>query len=109
MENTAVKLKYGLFPSCCLSILLVVVFCYSSTASFAQDATVTVSAVLVKDLHVKRVKVGDTIQAKTTSAMALKDGKQLKEGARLIGHITTINVKADKTTPSQIGVVFDKV
>jgi hypothetical protein len=61
-----------------------------------------------KLVHVKRVKVGDTVTAHLTAAAKLRDGTELPKGSKLIGTITEIKVKSDKEGPSKLGLLFDK-
>ncbi len=61
-----------------------------------------------KLVHVKRVKVGDTVTAHLTAPAKLRDGTELPKGTKLIGTITEIKVKADKEGPSKLGLLFNK-
>jgi len=80
-----------------------------SLAAIAQDKpTDTLPAVLLNELHVKRVKVGRIVRAKTTSRVVLKNGRVLETGTRLIGRVTIVSPKKDGT-PSQLGLLFDRV
>jgi hypothetical protein len=81
----------------------------STLALAADPPSTSVVAELAKEMHVKRVKVGDKVYAKITKAIVLKDGQKLKDGTKLVGHVTKINIKASKESPSQLGLVFDKV
>jgi len=109
-ENTAMKTQCRRNSTVyLLSVLLAVSILFVAVSFAADNPSPTVTAVIGKDLHVKRVKVGETIYAKTTQVLVLKDGRHLKEGTKLIGHITVINIKPTSDTPSQLGLVFDKV
>jgi hypothetical protein len=74
-----------------------------------EKPTPAASAVLVKELHVKRVNVGDTVFARTTSRIVLNDGKVINEGTRLVGRVTAVNVKPGSGAPSQLGLLFDRI
>ncbi len=75
----------------------------------AEEPSQSIVVTLSKEMHVKRVKVGDKVEARTTAPLVLKDGTKLASNAKITGKVTTVNVKADKTTPSQIGILFDQV
>jgi hypothetical protein len=62
-----------------------------------------------KLVHVKRVKVGDTVTAHLTEPAKLRDGTELPKGSKLVGTITEIKVKSDKEGPSKLGLLFTKV
>jgi hypothetical protein len=59
-----------------------------------------VSAELTKRIDAKKAKVGDEVEAKTTSATKLPNGTDLPKGTKLVGKITDVRVKsgADKTS-----------
>jgi hypothetical protein len=84
------------------------VLVFAAAALAADNPSPSVSAYITKDLHVKRLKVGDKFFAKTNQILILKDGTKLKEGTKLVGRITVVTAK-DKETPSKLGMVFDKV
>lgn len=88
-----------------IALFLIVAVC----AVAQQKPSTSASAVLGKDLHVRRVKVGDTVYAKTTSRVVLNDGKVINEGTRLVGRVTAVNVKPGTGTPSQLGLLFDRI
>ena len=62
-----------------------------------------------KLVHVKRVKVGDTVTAHLTAPAKMRDGTELPKGSKLVGTITEIKVKPDNEGPSKLGLVFTKV
>jgi len=59
--------------------------------------------------HVSRVKVGDTVTAHLTTPAKLRNGTELPKGTKLVGTVTEIKVKADKESPSKLGLLFTKV
>jgi hypothetical protein len=61
-----------------------------------------------KLVHVKRVKVGDSVTAHLTAPAKLRDGTELPKGSKLVGSITEIKVKADNEGPSKLGLLFTK-
>src|SRR5664279_810919 len=62
-----------------------------------------------KLVHVKRVKVGDTVTAHLTAPTKMRDGTELPKGSKLVGTITEIKVKSDNEGPSKLGLLFTKV
>lgn len=75
-------------------------------AGSASQAS-NVSAELTRSLDSKHAKVGDPVEAKTTSKALLADGTKLPKGTKLIGHVTEVSreTKAHKT--SQLAFAFD--
>src|ERR1700728_1494907 len=63
-------------------------------------AAAPVSAELTKRIDVKKAKVGDEIDVKTTSNAKLPDGTDLPKGTRLVGKVTDVHARsnADKTS-----------
>jgi len=62
-----------------------------------------------KLVHVNRIKVGDTVTAHLTAPAKMRDGTALPKGAKLVGTVTEVKVKADKEGPSKLGLLFSKV
>jgi hypothetical protein len=62
-----------------------------------------------KLIHVKRVKVGDTVTAHLTAPAKMRDGTELPKGSKLVGTITELKVKSDNEGPSKLGLLFTKV
>jgi hypothetical protein len=63
-------------------------------------AAAPVSAELTKRIDVKKAKVGDEVDVKTTSNAKLPDGTDLPKGTRLVGKVTDVHSRsnADKTS-----------
>ena len=59
--------------------------------------------------HVKRVKTGDAVSAHLTAPARLRDGTELPKGSKLVGSITDVKVKVDKTGSSKLGLLFTSV
>jgi hypothetical protein len=74
-----------------------------------ESAITRFDATLEKDIHAKRVKVGDNVSARVKTPFALKDGTKIPKNSKLVGHVTEVNQKADQSGPSTIGLLFDKV
>jgi hypothetical protein len=81
---------------------IVVGFFVLATAQVRFDAT------LEKDLHAKRVKVGDTFTARIKSEVVLQDGTRVPKNSKLQGHVTEVK-KAEGKEPSMLGLLFDRL
>jgi hypothetical protein len=75
----------------------------SASAAQASD----VSAELTKKIDSKDAKVGDSVEAKTTSEMRLADGTKLPKGTRLVGHVTEVSRKSSEEKTSHLAFGFD--
>jgi hypothetical protein len=93
------------------TILAFIIFALFTVAASASDQSTSAKfdATLEKDLHVKRVKVGDAVSARVKTAVQLTDGTKVPKGAKLLGHVTDVKQKADESGPSRMGLLFDKV
>src|SRR5215469_12320999 len=85
-----------------------VAFAQAQAAPTAQSSSPEIHAVLEKVVHPKKVKVGDEVTARMTDPTKLKDGTELPKGAKIIGKVTEVKMKADKEGPSKLGLLFDK-
>lgn len=72
------------------------------------QASPEIHAVLEKMVHVKKAKVGDTVTARVTETVKLKDGTEITKGSKLVGKVTEVKAKADKEGPAKLGLLFDK-
>lgn len=75
-------------------------------AGAASQAT-NVSAELTRNLDSKHAKVGDPVEAKTTSKALLADGTKLPKGTKLIGHVTQVSRRTKAHKTSQLAFAFD--
>jgi len=80
----------------------------TQASSSAPASSPEIHAVLDKIVHPKKVKVGDEVVARMTESAKLKDGTELPKGAKVIGKVTEVKIKADKEGPSKLGLLFDK-
>lgn len=62
-----------------------------------------------KLIHAKRVKIGDAVTAHLTAPVKLGNGALLPKGSKLVGNITDLKIKADKESPSKLGLLFTGV
>jgi hypothetical protein len=92
-----------------ISTLLAAIFFPLIAGFFVfASAQVRFDATLEKDLHAKRVKVGDTFTARIKSEVVLQDGTKIPKNSKLQGHVTEVK-KSENTEPSRIGLLFDKL
>jgi hypothetical protein len=82
-----------------------------STAPTTGDGTavqfVSLYAELGKNLSAKSGKIGDAVEAKTTTEAALPDGTKLPKGTRLVGRVTEVQSRSGHDKPSRLGFEFD--
>ena len=67
------------------------------------------AAQLQNTLDVRRAHVGDQVVLKTTEAIKQNGHTMVNKGARLIGHITEVQQRAQGNAESRIGLVFDRL
>jgi hypothetical protein len=66
------------------------------------------NATLEQSLDSKKLKIGDTVNARTTEDVRLEGKTVIPKGAKLIGHVTQASAKSKGDTDSSLTVVFDK-
>lgn len=76
---------------------------FTGAASQATD----VSARLTRNLDSRHAKVGDPVEAKTTSKALLANGTKLPKGTKLIGHVTEVSRETKAHRSSQLAFAFD--
>src|SRR5205085_1466739 len=67
------------------------------------------AAQLQNTLDVRRAHVGDQVVLKTTEAIKQNGHTMVNKGARLIGHVTEVQQRAQGNAESRIGLVFDRL
>jgi hypothetical protein len=67
-----------------------------------------VNAELTKRIDAKKAKVGDTVEAKTTSAVKLPDGTELPKGTKLAGKVTDVRARSNSDKTSHIAFNLDE-
>ena len=77
-----------------------------AAASSAEAANV--SAELTKRIDTKNAKVGDEVNAKTTSAAKLSDGTNLPKGTKLVGKVTDVRAKSNDDKTSHLAFALDR-
>jgi hypothetical protein len=76
----------------------------SASAAEATDVT----AELTKKVDTKNAKVGDQVEAKTTSSAKLADGTKLPKGTRLLGKVTEVHARSNADKSSHLAFSFDR-
>ena len=56
----------------------------------------------------KKAKVGDTVEAKTTSAVKLPDGTELPKGTKLTGKVTDVRARSNSDKTSHLAFNLDE-
>jgi hypothetical protein len=74
----------------------------------ATAAAAPVSAELTKRIDVKKAKVGDEVDVKTTSNAKLPDGTDLPKGTKLIGKVTDVHAKSNTDKTSHLAFDLDR-
>lgn len=93
------------------SLVSVVIFAMALQAQpgVAQaPAGVSVNAELTKGIDVKKAKVGDLVNAKTTDAVKLADGTELPKGTKLVGKVTDARAKSGSDKTSHLAFSLDQ-
>jgi hypothetical protein len=75
---------------------------------FECGAGVRVNAELTKRIDSKRAKAGETVEARTTSAVKLPDGTELPKGIKLAGKVTDVRARSNTDKTSHIAFNLDQ-
>jgi hypothetical protein len=67
-----------------------------------------VNAELTKRIDSKRAKAGETVEARTTSAVKLPDGTELPKGTKLAGKVTDVRARSNTDKTSHIAFNLDQ-
>jgi len=78
----------------------------SANAGLASGTTI--NAKLTKSLDSKKAKVGDPVEAKTTSDVKAEGKTVLPKGSKLLGKVTQASARANGDAQSAITIVFDR-
>jgi hypothetical protein len=80
-----------------------------ATAAVGARAVVgsSVSAELTKGIDTKKAKIGDEVDAKTTTAAKLPDGRELPKGTKLVGKVTDVRAKSKEDKTSHLAFSLD--
>ncbi|MCU1223103.1 MAG: hypothetical protein JWQ42_1196 [Edaphobacter sp.] len=77
-------------------------------AAISSAYAVNVSAELTKRIDTKNAKVGDEVNAKTTSTANLADGTNLPKGTKLVGKVTDVRAKSSADKTSHLAFALDR-
>jgi len=66
-------------------------------------------AELTKSLDSKKLKEGDSVSAKVTAELHMRDGGVIPRGSILTGHVTEAKAKSKGDPQAALGIVFDKI
>lgn len=73
-----------------------------------QVQAASVSAELTKGIDTKKAKVGDEVNAKTTSETKLPDGTDLPKGTKLTGNIVDVKAKSKEQNDSHLVLALNR-
>jgi hypothetical protein len=102
---------------CCLSfVVLAISICSAqstepspqSNASAAPAARAAIPTSLAKSLDAKKLKVGDEVITNTTLGMQIH-GTFIASGSKVVGHVTSVETRAQGGPQSSLGIAFDKI
>jgi hypothetical protein len=79
----------------------------AQAAASAASAT-NVSAELTRKIDTKNAKVGDEVNARTTSAAKLADGTNLPKGTKLVGKVVDTHAKSNVDKTSHLAFSLDR-
>lgn len=77
-----------------------------TSASLSADTTI--DAELTKSIDARKAKAGDEVVARVRNDVRQEGKVVLKHGAKLIGHVTQAQAKANGQENSQLGILFDR-
>jgi hypothetical protein len=67
-----------------------------------------VNAELIKRIDAKKAKVGETVEARTTSAVNLPDGTEFPKGTKLAGKVADVKARSNTDKTSHIAFNLDQ-
>ncbi|HMF53910.1 MAG TPA: hypothetical protein VK593_06145 [Edaphobacter sp.] len=80
----------------------------SQQAAQVQVQAASVSAELTKSIDTKKAKVGDAVNAKTTSPAKLPDGTDLPKGTKLVGNVVEVTPKSKDQKNSHLVLALNR-
>ena len=80
----------------------------TSGANAGLASGTTINAKLTKSLDSKKAKVGDAVEAKTTSDVKSEGKTVLPKGSKLLGKVTQTSARANGDAQSAVTIVFDR-
>jgi hypothetical protein len=91
-----------------LPVAMVAFALHGQTSASNAAPGIRVNAELTKRIDSKKAKVGETVEAKTTSAVKLPDGTELPKGAKLLGKVTDVKARSNSDNTSHIAFKLDQ-
>jgi hypothetical protein len=80
----------------------------ATTATSANPARAAIPTLLSKSLDAKKLKVGDEVTTKTSIGMRAQ-GAFIPSGSNVVGHVTSVQTRANGDAQSSLGITFDKI
>jgi len=80
----------------------------SGAVQSGKTATAAVSAELTKRIDVKKARVGDEVDVRTTSNAKLPDGMDLPKGTKLVGKVTDVHAKSNTDKNSHLAFDLER-
>jgi hypothetical protein len=103
-EKRGDSVKYFLL----LPVAMVAIALHGQTSASNAAAGIRVNAELTKRIDAKKVKVGEAVEARTTSAVNLPGGTQLPKGTKLTGKVTDVKARSNNDKTSHIAFNLDQ-
>ncbi|MGA2369649.1 MAG: hypothetical protein ACLPPV_10000 [Candidatus Korobacteraceae bacterium] len=69
----------------------------------------TFTVELIKPLDSRKLKEGDSVEAKLTGGITLPSGVAVPRGTKVLGHVTEAKARSKNDSESALGISFDKV
>jgi hypothetical protein len=103
-EKRGDAMNYILF----LPVAMVAIALHGQTSASNAAAGIRVNAELTKRIDAKKAKVGETVEARTTSAVKLPDGTELPKGTKLAGKVTDVKARSNTDKTSHVAFSLDQ-
>ena len=91
-----------------LPVAMVAIALHGQTSASNEVVGIRVNAELTKRIDVKKAKVGEMVEARTTSAVKLPDGTELPKGTKLAGKVTDVRARSNTDKTSHIAFNLDQ-
>ena len=91
-----------------LPVAMIAIALHGQTSAADAVPGIRVNAELTKRIDSKKAKVGETVEAKTTSAVKLPDGTELPKGTKLAGKVTEVKARSNTDKTSHIAFNLDQ-
>lgn len=75
----------------------------------SQNSTVMLPTFLVSTIDSKKLKAGDSVEARTGAPIELSNGITIARDSKLMGHVTEAKAKGKGDSESSITLTFDKI